>query len=527
MIFLHGIYNGMKKSAANIFYTGNVKWILLAILVLVFFARFWVCDDAYITFRSIENFIAGEGMRWNPHERVQSFTHPLWFFVLSFFRLFISDIYIVALSASIVCFAGLLFIIRKIFPKDAEFGWVLFLLIACLRFIDYLGSGLENTLSFVLIAMFFLKFFSGERNSRHLLAIYFILSLAMLNRMDLMLILAPAALLRTYELRNEIKLIRIIKLGISGFSPFIIWSLFSIAYYGFLFPNTAYAKLNLGLSHIELLERGWDYYQRSLADPIMLTVILTMVCLTFISKKREFIAPAVGIILYLFYIAWIGGDFMLNRFLTAPYLASIIILVKNPSGISFGNQKKTFACVAVIVLSLVGSASFRADADINYDGNNMGIANERMFYKDQTNLAAFRKYKKHRQSVFPNAKWSHVGKNLENVSIQRDIGFMGYNAATDKIIIDRLALTDPFLARLPVISSDQRIGHFIRIIPTGYIDSVRSGENMIENKNLAEYYDKIKIITQNPVFGSAERWKTIFLMNIGKYNYLLKGIKSW
>ena len=43
----------------------------------------WVCDDAYITLRTVHNFVSGEGLRWNVAERVQSYTHPLWMFVLS------------------------------------------------------------------------------------------------------------------------------------------------------------------------------------------------------------------------------------------------------------------------------------------------------------------------------------------------------------------------------------------------------------------------------------------------------------
>ena len=42
----------------------------------------WLCDDAYITYRSIDNFVSGYGPVWNSGERVQSYTHPLWFFVL-------------------------------------------------------------------------------------------------------------------------------------------------------------------------------------------------------------------------------------------------------------------------------------------------------------------------------------------------------------------------------------------------------------------------------------------------------------
>src|SRR5690349_17717566 len=42
----------------------------------------WVGDDAFISLRTVDNFLHGYGLRWNVAERVQSFTHPLWFVLL-------------------------------------------------------------------------------------------------------------------------------------------------------------------------------------------------------------------------------------------------------------------------------------------------------------------------------------------------------------------------------------------------------------------------------------------------------------
>jgi len=57
--------------------------LLVGFFFLVLLKTAWVSDDAYITFRSIENFIHGYGMVHNVGERVQTFTHPLWFFIQS------------------------------------------------------------------------------------------------------------------------------------------------------------------------------------------------------------------------------------------------------------------------------------------------------------------------------------------------------------------------------------------------------------------------------------------------------------
>ena len=56
-------------------------------LVLIFFAELirtsWISDDAGFTLRSVLNFINGYGPIFKIDERVQAFTHPLWFFLLS------------------------------------------------------------------------------------------------------------------------------------------------------------------------------------------------------------------------------------------------------------------------------------------------------------------------------------------------------------------------------------------------------------------------------------------------------------
>src|SRR5690242_5862898 len=57
-----------------------------AALVALVAARAWTCDDAFITFRVVEQLLAGNGPVFNAGERVQVFTHPLWLFVLTAWR---------------------------------------------------------------------------------------------------------------------------------------------------------------------------------------------------------------------------------------------------------------------------------------------------------------------------------------------------------------------------------------------------------------------------------------------------------
>ena len=63
---------------------------LALLFAYAFYATAWVVDDAYITFRTVDNFVNGHGLTWNVAERVQAYSHPLWMFLVSACYLFTS-----------------------------------------------------------------------------------------------------------------------------------------------------------------------------------------------------------------------------------------------------------------------------------------------------------------------------------------------------------------------------------------------------------------------------------------------------
>src|SRR4051794_16588426 len=76
--------------------------LFLTVLFFVILIRTaWLGDDAYITFRTVDNFVSGYGLRWNVVERVQSFTHPLWLFVFTVPYYFTREAYFTAYGLTI------------------------------------------------------------------------------------------------------------------------------------------------------------------------------------------------------------------------------------------------------------------------------------------------------------------------------------------------------------------------------------------------------------------------------------------
>jgi arabinofuranosyltransferase len=137
------------------------KFLILALLVFIgvlLFRTAWVGDDVYITLRTVDNFIHGYGLRWNIAERVQSYTHPLWMFMMIPVYTGTRDAYFTALFLSFL-FTALTFLIVA-FQSNAPF--TLILLSLSKAFLDFSVSGLENPATHFLLLIFILIFLKRD-----------------------------------------------------------------------------------------------------------------------------------------------------------------------------------------------------------------------------------------------------------------------------------------------------------------------------------------------------------------------------
>ena len=79
----------------------RVTTILTLLFAVVLIRTAWLGDDAQISFRTILNFTHGFGLTFNIAERVQTYTHPLWLFLLTAAYLIVGNIYYAAFLLSI------------------------------------------------------------------------------------------------------------------------------------------------------------------------------------------------------------------------------------------------------------------------------------------------------------------------------------------------------------------------------------------------------------------------------------------
>lgn len=506
--------------------------LLFLTFAMVLIKTAWLCDDAYITFRTIDNFINGYGLTWNVAERVQSYTHPLWLFLLSAIYFCTREIYStsIALSLCISLSAVCLVAFRTASGKTAALlGLSVF--IFSKAFVDYSTSGLENPLTHLLLVIFLLLYVRSEPiDFRKLFLLSFVAALGMLNRMDTFLFFIPPLI---YLLWQQRSIKGFAALGL-GFLPFLCWEGFSLFYYGFLFPNTAYAKLNTGIAANELLMQGLSYLRNSFGqDPITLPVIAAGMTAPLLLKKWKVLPISIGMLLYILYVIKIGGDFMSGRFLAAPFIVGLSLLVILPWKV-----KSVLPALAVVWAvgfltphpPLLSGADFGADYSDEEKSHNIlnlfketkGISDERRYYYPDTGflngLTAEKSLPESNVWALEGIKWRDRGRALYIIDA---IGFLGFFAGPDLHILDPPALADPLLARLPIGKTEKwRIGHFVRVIPNGYAETLESGRNMICDEKLAGYYDKLSLITRGDLF-AFRRLKEIWNMNAGKYDHLI------
>jgi len=498
-----------------------IRRLLLAATVLLcgyaLLRTAWLTDDAYITYRAVENFVTGFGLRWNPDERVQAFTHALWFFVVSAGRALSGEIYYTVYAISITLSLAAMALVVYRLAATAEAG--LFALVAILSsraVIDYSTSGLENPLTNLLFAAFLIVFDRGhdKPTPRRLGLLVLCSALMLTNRLDSGLLTLPVVFVETWRIRRQ----AIIPV-IAGVLPFAAWEIFSVVYFGFPFPNTVYAKLPPNLTLAEFVPQGVAYLKDSLAnDPVTLPIVVAGILVPVAARRWRDLPLAIGLVLSLLFLVRVGGDFMSGRFLNTPCLAAIAVLsryaVPRSRGLSF------VPAAAVLVVGcftpfppLLSNGSFDGRSE-----SSAGITDERSYYYQNAGLLR----DKNTGKPLVTRREQHVERALARglyVTSTTAIGYAGYFAGRRLHIVDPVGLADPLIARLPT-ERPWRIGHFQRPEVRGYSETLLTGTNQIEDPGVAAFYDKIALITRGPIW-SPDRWRAILEMNAGSCRYLI------
>lgn len=487
----------------------------VGLLVVTVLRNAWLTDDCYITFRTVWNLWQGHGLRWNPIERVQTFTHPLWLGVLVTIYGLTGTAWLTAWIAGIGFTSATAFAIMR-FARAPELGLAgLFLLLSSRAFLDFGTSGLENPLSWLLL-VFFVGALTRTRFQGPPLTVGLLTSLLLLNRLDHLFFVLPAVLL--VFLRSGGRGRRLLLLG--GL-PLLLWFGFSMVYFGSPLPNTFYAKVMTGFPREVLLAQGGRYLVDSLVnDFATLPIILLAVAMPLHKEHRDLWPLAAGLVLKLSYVHWVGGDFMTGRFFADPFVFAVAMLTAWR-----GCAKRILpGAIAVLALAMVhphhplkvGPDYYRDRAGRERELFPAGIVDEKgMAWRRSSLFPLGRRSEAMELEARLDEQPTAFDPDQLRLQVHVAVGARGYACGPNVHILDRLAITDPLLARLPAREDlPWRIGHFFRWVPLGYPQSILQRRNLIDDPDLRAMYDDMVLVTRSPLF-TAERWRAIVRWNTG------------
>jgi arabinofuranosyltransferase len=508
-----------------------------ALLAVALIRTAWIADDAFITMRTVDNFLHGYGLVWNVGERVQTYTHPLWFGLCTIAFAVVGNAYYSLIALCLVTTAAAVWLLSRLGMSPWNLALCLAALVSSKAFLDFSTSGLENPLSNLLLIAFVWVWWDEAPGERRLRRLTLIGALCTLNRQDLVLIVAPAIAMAAWPLRYGAALRQIA----AGVLPLAAWELFSLFYYGSTVPNTAHAKLTTALPLSFVLQHGYDYVMRTAVfDPATLPVMAAGVFATATGRRSDW-PLAAGILLYVAYAIAVGGDFMMGRFLVAPFIVAVTILARAEWWQQ--SRRALLATSAVLLIGLMAPWEPALLSGYGYSSVNNrlrglhtaepadqyrymtvdSVVDERRRYSEFTGLFIIR-----RDGV-PEHGWAYDGYNLRTrgpkVVARKFIGMTGFFAGPTVHIVDELALADPLLARIPGGHERSTMGHLDRPIPVGYMETVESGSNRIADKDLAVYYDALREVISGPLLGR-HRLTTLATFLTGGYDHYLRSYLS-
>jgi arabinofuranosyltransferase len=285
----------------------------------------WYGDDAFISFRYARNLAEGNGLVFNPGERVEGYTNFLWTVIIAIgMKVGISPL-ISSLVLSLASYAAIIFFLTWLVDRLAPTNSVVIVSLAAVAtaqsyiMASFGTSGLETmfaaALALGMLVSASLKRFALAGTLGILATLSHPDHLLYYAALGLALLLDPETLRRPLvwwtdkERRRQL-------LGFAApfFLLFLPYFLGRWAYYGQFYPNTYYAKSG----SIPYFSQGVRYLVLSLVEGgayVALPLALVAASARWVRLEARYFLVVTP--LMCFYVAKIGGDFMLGRLFVA------------------------------------------------------------------------------------------------------------------------------------------------------------------------------------------------------------------
>lgn len=500
-----------------------LSFVLLLTLGLVVIARAWIADDAYISYRVVDNFVHGFGLRWNVADRVQVFTHPLWVLLqIPVFAVTRSPAASMLVTATLCVVASLVVLQRTTAPSPPAFAALAAVpLLVHQRLLDFLWSGLETPLLMLLLAIAASASLRPE-GARHARAAALTAAAAgvAITRPDATLLLVPLVAITFLQRPTP----RRFGVMLAAGSPALIWSAFAWLYFGSPFPNTALAKLGAPWPQADRWRAGFVYLEDAVrTDPALVAAALGGLWLVARAVRRRTASGptwlALGAWLHAIWVVRSGGDFMSGRFLLPAYLAWWFAIGCELGGAPWSWRKA--GGVALAGVALVGAGLQLAPkmppvrSEAFWEFAEAHPIDERVYYQRCFSVLNPAHTGAHREPADDILDVDDMVRRAEGggeagrlVTTAFAVGWLGYSQGPELHIVDAYGLVDPVIARAPLEPGKPlRPGHLQRVLPDGYVQYLVTGDAAALRPSFAAWAVPQRYVVEAPVFDAARlRW---------------------
>lgn len=362
-------------------------WLVLSPQIL----GYWLIDDAYISFQYARSFAHGDGLVFNPGERVEGYTNFLWTIIIATAMIAGANPVTVSVALTLVLSFGIVALTVALSRKLIPWRWLWvapLLLVTSSPFLLYTtrGSGMETALFAMLILAALLALTRHSWGTAGVLT-----ALTMLTRPD-GIILAGTGMLYACWIgwqdvvrggmaipdirRRVVQVCRpCLRYGIvlaCLFLPYFFWRW---TYYGYVFPNTFYVKVGGSWAqYVRGVRYLWESGSRYL---LPYTGVAGCVAGIWLSRKHALnrtipttIVLLGGFIaLFSVYIVIVGGDWMPGARFVVP-LVPLLAICTTWGLTTMATYRPQMAVVVVaLVLVLVGGAGARVFSESSFIPN--------------------------------------------------------------------------------------------------------------------------------------------------------------
>ncbi len=336
--------------------------VLVACCILALFIHAYsynyVVDDAYISYRYARNLVDGRGLVFNPGERVEGYTNFLWVIFAALgmqagldpvpFSKALCFVFSALTLLAVYRYAGPVFGLRRPLRLLA-----VSLAAASPAVAVWSLAGLETTFFAFLVTMAVLAHLKSTRAGEVPMASAVLLLVASLTRPE-GLLFAAVLLADLLRRRPGARAVGSWLLPFAaGYVPYFAWR---YSYYGYLFPNTFYAKTGGGLGHAV---RGLDYVGRHLASPGAWLYVFAPAALVLERGRWGLVAAVCGV--WIGYVVLVGGDGLAMYRFFVPVLPLLFLAVAGGAQACLGRLAAWRGPVAAgAVLGVVAAAGVLA-----------------------------------------------------------------------------------------------------------------------------------------------------------------------